>query len=70
MITITINDEKLKLTKDKFLNVDELLNYLLSFWKSNIEFENFNIDEEKYLENRSSKIKNLESKINLMLLKN
>jgi len=66
MATITLNDDKIKLMKTNFIDVNELLTHLLSFWTSKIEFEEFNDDEKKYLNNRSSKIKSLEESINLI----
>lgn len=48
MTTITLNDDKIKLIKTNFIDVNELLTYLLSLWTSKIEFEDFNDDEKIY----------------------
>lgn len=67
MTTITIKDKNIKLSQTSFLDINELLTYLLSFWTSKIEFENFTKEENIYLENRSIKIKKIEDSINSLL---
>lgn len=69
MAIITIEDKKLKLSKTNFVNINDLLTYLLSLSKSKIEFEEFNKEEQTFLENRLINIKNLESSINLLITK-
>ncbi len=61
MTTITLKND-VKLNKTNFVNIDELLIYLLSFSSSEIEYEDFNQDEIKQI-NILSWVKNFENAI-------
>lgn len=53
MTTITIEND-IKLQKTNFVNIDELLNYLLSIDDWKIDFEEFSQDEINKLDNLKS----------------
>jgi hypothetical protein len=53
MTILTLNDN-IKLSKTNFLNVDDLLKYLLDLSSTNIEFEDFSKEEIKDINNLES----------------
>lgn len=53
MTTLTLSDN-IKLSKTNFVNVNDLLKYLLDLTSSNIEFEDFSKEEIQNINNLDS----------------